>query len=81
MGCCGDLRAEMPWSIDTGPPPVIPKELQSTDLRIGYVGGNSFAVRGSYTGRRYTFSPDARVQMVDRQDSRVLLRTRYFKRV
>ncbi len=50
------------------------------DVRAVYVGGNTLRVRGAYTGRSYAFSPAARTQLVDALDSRVLFRTRYFRR-
>ncbi len=50
-------------------------------MRVAYLGRNSLSVRGTYTGNLYPFSPQSRIRWVDAEDSRVLLRTRYFRRV
>ena len=74
MSCCGEPRAPLPM----GRPRA--RTTGRGDLRVVYVGGNSQRVRGAYTGRIYHFSPAARTQLVDALDSRVLFRTRYFRR-
>jgi hypothetical protein len=76
MGCCGDHRAITAMSLFDVP--VAP--VRGGQVRVAYLGRNSFSVRGTYSGQRYWFSPELRVQWVDAADSRVLLRTRYFRR-
>ena len=49
-------------------------------VRILYLGDDALRVRGTYTGRLYSFSPRQRSQRVDVDDSRVLLRSRFFRR-
>ncbi len=61
--------------------PRLPRAGRTGDLRVGYLGANTLRVRGAYTGRVYLFSPASRVRSVDALDSRVLLRTRFFRRV
>jgi len=48
-------------------------------VRLAYVGEETFTVRGTFSGRAYDFSPARRVQRVDARDSRVFLRTRFFR--
>lgn len=76
MSCCGqkrtDLRIAKGESI-TGRP--------AGEVKVAYLGPNSFSVKGSFTGRSYTFSPEERVTSVDANDSRVMLKTRFFRRV
>ena len=48
-------------------------------LRLRYTGASTIAVRGPATGRSYAFSQMQPLQMVDRQDGLVLLRTQYFR--
>ena len=77
MPCCGEPRTTVRASS-------IESELavaSHADVRVAYLGRNSLTVRGTYTGRRYAFSPTCRVQTVDPLDSRVMLRTRYFRLV
>ena len=77
MGCCGDHLLTIPtrepndWDLTGG----------QNNVRVAYVGNNAFNVIGTFTGKNYWFSPQTRLQWVDSAYSRVLLRTRYFKRV
>lgn len=74
MSCCGQSRMSAIDPLATGIQPA-PRR-----VRIVYHGNNSLQVRGTYSGRSYAFSPSRRVQLVDAADSRVFLRTRYFRR-
>ena len=74
MSCCGEPRIPLPMD------PPRTRTNGRGDLRVVYVGANSLRVRGAYTGRSYHFSPTSRTQLVDALDSRVLFRTRYFRR-
>lgn len=79
MGCCGQTRREMSVAAND----LNELNSKSTDrtIRIAYVGKNSFTLRGTYTGKPYSFSPANRVHFVDADDGRVMLRTRYFRQV
>ena len=79
MGCCGDLRTTMALE-GFDAPAALAVPGGTADVQVASLGGNAFKVRGTYTGRVYGFSPHARVQSVDAADSRVLLRTRHFRR-
>ena len=74
MSCCGERRVRMSASTARA-------RASGHAIRVAYVGSNVVRVRGTFSGRRYVFSPDARVHWVDADDSRVMLRTRYFRRV
>jgi hypothetical protein len=50
-------------------------------VSVAYLGKNRLRVKGTFTGELYPFSPESRVRSVDAADSRVLLRTRYFRLV
>ena len=74
MSCCGQSRMSAIDPLATGIDPA------RQAVRILYLGNNSLRVRGTYSQRIYTFSPRQRTQLVDPPDSRVFLRTRYFRR-
>lgn len=61
--------------------PPAPASGRGTEVRVAYLGRNTLNVRGTYSGNLYPFSPQSRTRWVDAEDSRVLLRTRYFRRV
>lgn len=78
MSCCGQARATL-------------SALRSTETRtpgrrklapaaVRYVGNRSVHVRGSATGRRYSFTTNGEVQGVDAQDVAGIVRTRLFVR-
>lgn len=77
MSCCGQRGMKMIPRIRrvTNKPGMA---LAEKNVRVAYIGNNSLTIYGSYTGNRYFFSPRQRVQRVQINDSRVLLRTRYF---
>lgn len=77
MSCCGDrreavspIRRRARRPAPPGPP---------GEVRVAYLGRRSLEVRGTFSGRVYPFSPRQRVRWVDARDSRVLLRTRFFR--
>ena len=70
MSCCGQSRQRAIDPLASGFRP-------ARKVKIAYLGSNSLRVRGTYSGNAYTFSPDQPVQMVDANDSRVMLKTRY----
>lgn len=80
MGCCGQTRREMSVAKKRNPTESNSEQTNGT-VRIAYLGRNSFTLRGTYTGKPYSFSPSNRVRFVDTKDGRVMLRTRYFRRV
>lgn len=75
MSCCGQSRMNA-----TIPPRTSGVEPVSRNVRIAYLGNNSLNVRGTFTGRTYGFSPVRRVLLVDANDSRAMLRSRFFRR-
>jgi hypothetical protein len=49
-------------------------------VRVRYVDPISIVVQGNVSGQRYYFSAGDPVQLVDRRDAEVLLRSRHFRR-
>ncbi len=75
MSCCGERRARM----IRRPRAEGGAGHGGGGVRVVYLGQNSIRVRGTFSGRIYQFSPGSRLAWVDAQDSRVLLRTRFFR--
>ena len=49
-------------------------------VRVRYVDAIAIVVQGSVTGHRYYFSAAEPVQLVDRRDAELMLRSRHFRR-
>ena len=76
MSCCGDRRNNQRADMmrdDT-------LSGVNHETRVAYLWRRPVTVRGTFTGRRYRFSPTNRIRTVDSDDSRVMLRTRFFRR-
>src|ERR1700677_3515987 len=96
MTCCGQRPINNPAApIRTTPGrttpsgPLLPSGPQFGPSGLGgayntvlirYVRGPAIVVRGSVTGRRYTFSGNSPVQAVDARDAAQLLSTSLFRR-
>ena len=74
MSCCGRATTFIPELRR-------PRATNPNQVRVTYLGHNTLNVRGTYSGRLYAFSPTSRVHGVAADDSRVMLRTPYFRRV
>jgi hypothetical protein len=91
MGCCGKTRStfigQRPVVTRSAPSsPVVnrPRTPAAAPAPAGLVALRSVAaggmvVRGPATGRQYTFSAAAPVQMVEARDAAALLRTSWFR--
>ena len=62
------------------PPPLPPEEpLLDTNVELEYRGDTAVLLRGSSSGRLYTFSAGRRVRRMPAEDARPLLRNRLFR--
>ena len=94
MACCGQRRvvpgrlpaarasigrlAATPPQYRVAPAPVVASSSVAAPLR--YVKQSGITVRGPVTGKHYTFTAAAPVQLVDSHDLAGLLRTSWFRR-
>ena len=84
MGCCGSRRAAAAQQAATPrPAPARPADPHAgpATVPVRYAGGRPVYVRGTATGRRYSFARSGVVQEVDARDLPGLLRTRLFRAV
>jgi hypothetical protein len=75
--CCGRRRA---LAAPSRRPATIPADATDAgSVNIHYVAQRPVQVRGTVTGRLYTFSAQDRVRAIDRRDVVGLLRTGLFR--
>lgn len=83
MGCCGENRAALraqPRATHALPPPH-PRSPTADDpsgVAVEYRGDAPILLRGTASGRLYTFSPARRVRLVAGSDTRQLLESPLF---
>ena len=77
MSCCGEHRARLLAETQHLGDEVL---VSNPEIRVAYLGNRPITVRGTFSGRRYAFSAEARILPVNADDSRVMLRTRFFRR-
>jgi hypothetical protein len=84
MGCCGSRRAAAAQLTATQrPAPVRPADSRAAPaiVPVRYVGDRPAYVRGTATGRRYSFARSGLVEDVDARDLPGLRRTGLFRPV
>lgn len=77
MSCCGQARATLSSLRSTG---TTKPGRRLARAAVRYLGSRPIHVRGSATGRRYSFSANGEVQSVDAGDVAGIVRTRLFVR-
>lgn len=85
MGCCGDQRARATSRASAavravGTPGTRQTRPAARAVPVRYIGSRAVAVRGSVSGRTYTFRTPNDLHNVDARDVPGLLRTGYFRR-
>lgn len=82
MGCCGSRRAAAAQlTARQRPAPVRPADSRAAApmVPVRYVGNRPVYVRGTATGRRYSFARTGAVEDVDARDLPRLRRTGLFR--
>jgi hypothetical protein len=84
MGCCGEKRAALRAQSSVpapppAPPPRPPEAADDSAVAVEYRGDAPVLLRGTASGRLYTFSPARRVRLVGGPDTEQLLRNPLFR--
>ena len=83
MGCCGERRAALRAQPSApAPPPPRPRPTELDDaggVALEYRGDAPILLRGTASGRLYTFSPTRRVRPVAGRDTEQLLENPLFQ--
>jgi hypothetical protein len=84
MGCCGEnraaLRAQLSATHALPPPrPRLPTADDPSGVAFEYRGDAPVLLRGTASGRIYTFSPARRVRLVARADTQQLAQSPLFR--
>jgi hypothetical protein len=83
MGCCGESRAALGAQLNAThalppPQPHPPTRDDPSGVAVEYRGDAPVLLRGTESGRLYTFSPARRVRLVAGSDTRQLLQSPLF---
>ncbi|MEI9810559.1 MAG: hypothetical protein WDO16_23285 [Bacteroidota bacterium] len=71
MACCGNKRNEYSRSLDIAQVPGSPAAVVTTqeDIPFEYIGNTGLTVTGNISGRKYRFSGNGDIQLINYRDA------------